>query len=113
MNLDRPEKNEFDPVGLSGRSGEIINLLKALGHEGRLAILCHLASGPKNVGELEVLLSSRQAVVSQCLSRLRLERIVETRREGKAIYYSISDPRVQELLVVLERLSRKAGPGND
>jgi len=49
------------------------NFLKAISHEGRLMILCHLASGEKSVTELEELLSARQAAVSQQLSRLRLE----------------------------------------
>jgi len=71
------------------------NFLKALAHEGRLMILCHLSSGEKSVTELENLLSSRQAAVSQQLARLRLEGLVSCRREGKAIYYSLSDPKVQ------------------
>ncbi|HRK43544.1 MAG TPA: metalloregulator ArsR/SmtB family transcription factor [Gemmobacter sp.] len=68
--------------------------LKALAHEGRLMILCHLQSGEKSVSELEALLSSRQAAVSQQLARLRLEGLVSCRRDGKVIYYSIQDPKV-------------------
>ncbi|HEV8034933.1 ArsR family transcriptional regulator, partial [Yoonia sp.] len=49
------------------------NYLKAISHEGRLMILCHLATGEKSVTELEELLSARQAAVSQQLGRLRLE----------------------------------------
>lgn len=68
--------------------------LKALAHEGRLMILCHLQSGEKSVSELEALLSSRQAAVSQQLARLRLEGLVSCRRDGKVMYYSIQDPKV-------------------
>lgn len=67
--------------------------LKALAHEGRLLILCYLSSGEKSVTELENLLGSRQAAVSQQLARLRLEGLVTCRREGKAIYYALGDPR--------------------
>lgn len=67
--------------------------LKALAHEGRLLILCYLSSGEKSVTELEQLLGSRQAAVSQQLARLRLEGLVTCRREGKTIYYSLGDPR--------------------
>ena len=67
--------------------------LKALAHEGRLLILCYLSSGEKSVTELENLLGSRQAAVSQQLARLRLEGLVTCRREGKTIYYSLGDPR--------------------
>lgn len=75
--------------------------LKALSHEGRLMILCHLAGGEKSVTELEELLGQRQAAVSQQLARLRLEGLVSTRREGKAIYYAIQDPRVLALVRLL------------
>ncbi|MCE6960799.1 metalloregulator ArsR/SmtB family transcription factor [Cereibacter sphaeroides] len=78
--------------------------LKALGHEGRLTILCHLISGPKSVMELETLLSSRQAAVSQQLARLRLEGLVTARREGQAIFYSILDPKVERVVGLLAEL---------
>jgi ArsR family transcriptional regulator len=78
--------------------------LKALGHEGRLMILCHLASGEKSVTALETLLGARQAAVSQQLSRLRHEGFVRTRRDGKAIYYSLSDDRTLRVIEVLHDL---------
>ena len=77
------------------------NFLKAISHEGRLMILCHLASGEKSVTELEDLLSARQAAVSQQLSRLRLEGLVTPRREGKAIYYSLTDDRPRQIIEVV------------
>ncbi|RVT81886.1 ArsR family transcriptional regulator [Rhodobacteraceae bacterium CCMM004] len=77
------------------------NFLKAISHEGRLMILCHLASGEKSVTELETLLSARQAAVSQQLSRLRLEGLVKPRREGKAIYYSLTDARPTRIIDVV------------
>ena len=98
-----------DQAGLVDRAGDVANFLKALGHDGRLTILCHLRSGPKSVTELENLLSSRQAVVSQQLARLRLEGLVSARREGQAIYYSLLDPKVTEVIEVLARLFPKEG----
>ena len=80
---------------------EASNFLKAISHEGRLMILCHLATGEKSVTELEDLLSARQAAVSQQLSRLRLEGLVTPRRDGKAIYYSLSDGRSSRVLDVV------------
>ncbi len=77
---------------------EATSFLKALAHEGRLMILCHLSSGEKSVTELEDLLSSRQAAVSQQLARLRLEGLVDNRREGKTIYYRIGDDRVRMMI---------------
>lgn len=77
------------------------NFLKAISHDGRLMILCHLASGEKSVMELEELLSARQAAVSQQLSRLRLEGLVTPRRDGKAIYYSLTDDRPKQIMEVV------------
>ena len=77
------------------------NFLKAISHEGRLMILCHLASGEKSVTELEELLSARQAAVSQQFSRLRLEGLVTPRRDGKAIYYSLADDRPTRIIDVV------------
>lgn len=93
-----------DLEGLMARATVAASFLKALGHDGRLMILCHLLSGPKSVTELENLLSARQAVVSQQLARLRLEGLVSARREGQAIFYSILDPRTREVIAVLARL---------
>ncbi|MBL3703672.1 metalloregulator ArsR/SmtB family transcription factor [Sulfitobacter sp. BDSS02] len=77
------------------------NFLKTIGHEGRMMILCHLVSGEKSVMELEELLSARQAAVSQQLSRLRLEGLVTPRREGKTIYYALTDDRPRKIMEVV------------
>jgi DNA-binding transcriptional ArsR family regulator len=80
---------------------EASDLLKALAHEGRLLILCDLLQGEKSVGELEALLSRRQASVSQQLARLRLEGLVSTRRDGRTIYYAIANDRVRAVIGAL------------
>ena len=77
------------------------NFLKAISHEGRLMILCYLASGEKSVTDLEELLSARQAAVSQQLSRLRMEGLVTPRRDGKVIYYSLTDKRSTQIMEVV------------
>ena len=78
--------------------------LKTLAHEGRLMILCHLGAGEKSVGELEDLLGIRQAAVSQMLARLREEGLVATRRDGKTIFYSLSDSRTEQVIGLLYSL---------
>ena len=82
---------------------EASEFLKALAHESRLVILCLLIDGPKSVGELENLLGLRQAAVSQQLARLRADDLVEARRDGKNIYYSIARPEVVEIIGSLYR----------
>lgn len=86
---------------MTERACDASNFLKAISHEGRLMILCHLSTGEKSVTELEELMSSRQAAVSQQLSRLRSEGLVQPRREGKAIYYSLTDGRTIKIIDVV------------
>lgn len=95
-------------AALSDHAEAAAALLKALSHEGRLMILCHLVRGEKSVSELEALIGQRQAAVSQQLARLRLEGLVSTRRDGKAIYYTIRDARVLALLSCLPSLFEQA-----
>ncbi|WP_170790441.1 ArsR/SmtB family transcription factor [Ruegeria lacuscaerulensis] len=89
---------------IAGNATDASNFLKAISHEGRLMILCHLVSGEKSVTELEELLSARQAAVSQQLSRLRLEGLVAPRREGKAIFYRLADDRPRRMLELVYEL---------
>ena len=72
--------------------------LKALAHESRLSILCLLSEGEKSVGDLEMLLGKRQSTVSQQLARLRLDGLVESRRDGKSIYYRLASDDVRAIL---------------
>lgn len=99
-----PNLNEIEPDELDDMIGHIrdaTGFLKALAHEGRLMMLCHLATGEKTVTEFEVLLSMRQPAVSQQLMRLRSDGLVTTRREGKSIYYAIADPRIATMVNAL------------
>ncbi len=78
--------------------------LKAISHEGRLMILCHLVSGELSVSALEQLLNARQAAVSQQLARLRQEGLVATRRDGKTVYYRLADDRSRRMLETVHAL---------
>lgn len=93
-------------------------LLKALAHENRLLILCILAEGEKSVTELEDLLGLRQPSVSQQLARLRIDRMVDTRRDGKTIYYRLSNKSAERVIETLYDIycstaPDKKGPRND
>ncbi len=91
------------PDDMADRAAEAAAFLKTLAHEGRLMILCHLGTGEKSVGALETLLSMRQAAVSQMLARLRDEGLVQTRREGKTIYYALKNQHTEEIIALLHR----------
>lgn len=98
------DASRLDVALMTESADEAAAFLKALSHEGRLMILCHLANGEKSVTELENLLGVRQAAVSQQLSRLRHEGLVATRRDGKTIHYSILDPKVMRTVGLLHEL---------
>lgn len=86
---------------LTANAIEASRFLKSLAHDRRLIILCHLVNDERTVSELEVLTGSRQAAVSQQLAKLRDQGLVAARREGKSIYYRLTDERVSKLIEVL------------
>lgn len=77
------------------------NFLKAVSHENRLLLLCLLAERERSVTELENILSLRQSAVSQQLARLRYDGMVDTRRDGKTIYYSLANDDVRQVISVI------------
>jgi DNA-binding transcriptional ArsR family regulator len=91
-------KRRLDTGEMLDNAREASEFLKALAHESRLVILCLLIEGEKTVGELEHLLGLRQSAVSQQLARLRADDLVEARRDGKNVYYSIARPEVIEIV---------------
>lgn len=91
------------PIDMAQSAAEAAAFLKTLAHEGRLMILCHLGAGEKSVGALETLLEMRQAAVSQMLARLRDEGLVQTRRDGKTIFYSLKNRNTEEIIALLYR----------
>lgn len=76
-------------------------LLKALAHPARLMICCQLKAGEMAVGEIEATLGIRQPRLSRELAKLREIGIVETRREAKVIFYTLTDTRVRALIEAL------------
>ncbi|AVO52772.1 metalloregulator ArsR/SmtB family transcription factor [Ectopseudomonas mendocina] len=79
-------------------------LLKALANPDRLLLLCQLSQGERNVSELEAQLGIQQPTLSQQLAVLRREGLVETRRDGKQIFYRISSPAALAVIETLYRL---------
>lgn len=69
-----------------------------------MLILCHLVESERSVGELEEILGLRQPTLSQHLARLRADRLVATRRNGKSISYSLASPKARALIGVLHKL---------
>jgi len=74
---------------MQDHASDAAGLMKALGNESRLMILCILAEGERSVSDLNTIVPLSQSALSQQLARLRQQGLVETRRESQTIYYSL------------------------
>lgn len=97
-------KTLIEPAALRASASDAVAVLKVLANEDRLLLLCQLSHGEMCVSDLEEQLDIRQPTLSQQLGVLRAEGVVETRRDGKRIYYRVADPKLVKLLETLYRL---------
>ncbi|MEC5319404.1 metalloregulator ArsR/SmtB family transcription factor [Brenneria populi subsp. brevivirga] len=91
----------MDIAQMRQAASETAAVLRSLSHPDRLMLLCQLSQGEHSVGELEALLDIQQPNLSQHLGVLRAERLVDTRRDGKRIFYTVKDPKILHLLSTL------------
>lgn len=89
---------------MAANCGSAARMLKQLAHPRRLQLLCHLAEGEKSVGELERLCLASQSQMSQFLTRMRSEGLVDCQRQGSNVFYRIQDPRVRELIAAMHKV---------
>ncbi|WP_029077067.1 ArsR/SmtB family transcription factor [Kaistia adipata] len=103
-----PASLDLDPLDLAAfeaKATEVAELLRALGNERRLMMLCKLVEqGEMTVGALADAVALSQSALSQHLARMRDENIVTFRRDGQTLWYRIADPRIEEMMAVLHRL---------
>lgn len=78
--------------------------LKALAHPLRLQVLCALQEGEKNVQQLEQLLGTTQANMSQHLRLMKEKEILMARKEANQVFYSVKDARTFKLLDLLQAI---------
>lgn len=90
---------------LARQAGDAAQLLKMLGNEKRLLILCFLAvRGEMTVGELVGMVKLSQSALSQHLAKLRADGLVEFRRTSQTLHYRVADQRALCLLHVLKEI---------
>ncbi len=78
---------------------EAADVLKSIAHPQRLCIVKTLCEKDQiNVGDIQHCLNEAQSTVSQHLAKLKAAHIISGKREGTNIYYSISDPRVKQIV---------------
>lgn len=99
-----PKVSAMDLASMRAHAGEAVSMLKLLGNEDRLLLLCQIALQERTVSELEQLTGITQPTLSQQLGVLRREGLVSTRREGKYIWYQLADARALQLMQVVHQL---------
>jgi DNA-binding transcriptional ArsR family regulator len=75
-----------------------VGILKLLADETRLRILWALLHGEHSVNDLADHVGAQPAGVSQHLAKLRLSRLVRTRRHGTRIFYIVDNAHVRRLV---------------
>lgn len=95
--LDRLEE-------MHAHAAEAAALMKALGNEQRLLILCNLLEQPLSVSGINERVHLSQSALSQHLALLRELGLVETRREAQSIYYSLPPGAVTRVMAVLQEI---------
>jgi DNA-binding transcriptional ArsR family regulator len=96
-------KNNINLKKMQSSADDACRLMKVLSNRDRMMLLCQISQGEMCVSELEECLDIHQPTLSQQLTVLRNEELVETRREGKQIYYSLSNDVALEVMDVLYR----------
>jgi DNA-binding transcriptional ArsR family regulator len=86
---------------MKAHAADAAGLMKTLGNEQRLLVLCSLTEGPLTVGELNRRVPLSQSALSQHLAKLREAGLVETRREAQTIHYSLAAGPVTALMATL------------
>lgn len=95
---------KFDLAMLEASASRAATLLRLLGNERRLMILCQLADGELSVGQIQPRVGLSQSALSQHLALLREEGIVATRRDAQTIHYRIADPAALRVIATLAEL---------
>jgi DNA-binding transcriptional ArsR family regulator len=99
----RRPKGGADLEALAAQAADAARMLKLLGNQGRLLMLCLLASrGEMTAGELVAMVGLSQSALSQHLARLRDDGLVTFRRESQTLHYRISDERAARILDLLK-----------
>lgn len=97
--------NDQDQLFLQQGAARAAAMLRALGNERRLLVLCLLIQhGELSVGALQAHVGLSQSSLSQHLARMREEGLVAFRRESQTLYYRIDDPDVEKLITGLKMI---------
>ena len=99
--MNAMESNTHPARDMELHASDAAGLMKALGNESRLMILCVLAEGERSVSDLNTIVPLSQSALSQQLARLRQQNLVTTRRESQTIYYSLAEGPADRVINLL------------
>ena len=77
---------------------DLAELFKVFGDTTRIKIICALFESEMCVCDLSVLLNISQSAISHQLRVLKQNKLVNSRREGKSIFYSLADGHVRTII---------------
>ena len=80
---------------------QLSRIFRAVSTPARIRILAGIGKGEACVCHLEALLDLRQAYISQQLMELRDVGLLETRREGRYIFYRLTEPLLFDLMIAM------------
>jgi len=89
----------------------IVEVFRMLADATRMQILWALADAERSVNELAEHVGKPAPSVSQHLAKLRMARLVRTRRDGTTIFYSLENDHVRQLVIDAVFNAEHAGPG--
>lgn len=94
-----------DLSALEASAAEVASLLRALGNERRLMLLCTMIErGECTAGSLAESVGLSPSAASQHLAKMREEGLIASRREAQSVHYRIADPRTKRLIALLKEL---------
>ena len=99
--MNASESKMHPASDMKSHASDAAGLMKALGNESRLMILCVLAEGERSVGDLNTMVPLSQSALSQQLARLRQQKLVTTRRESQTSDYALADGPADRVINLL------------
>ncbi len=105
--MNSPHQDLQDIFELIGRKEQIeqaARAMKAIAHPLRLKILCVLGDQETSVQDIVDAVGTSQSNISQHLAILREKGILRSRKEANRVFYSVSDQRTLQLIVMMREV---------
>ena len=100
---------KISPKKIEASCEEVSALLRSLSHPQRLMLLGHLIQGKKTVSQLQSLCDISQSQISQFLTRMKIEGLIDAERDGRYQNYYVSNARVAKLIAEIQKIFCSGG----